>query len=419
MANLNPPPSDITQDDLAALYATAVASYIEPPNPIEAIPEGGEESEMSTRGYIKVYQEDLSAFAENTRDKLMKIHQRNQSDYQKALLAKKKEEEEKRNPRLFDQLVLPEADKELIQATIAQSREDVRKKIFIEWGFDETIEKGKGMILLFYGPPGTGKTMCAEGVANLLGKDHALISNDQIQSSIPGRTEAQIKQLFKNAKQKDLVMIFDECDSFVYNRDEVGAILAAEVNCLLTEIERFEGVCILTTNRGDCLDTALERRISLKLEFAKPKKEARERIWKNIIPKKAPIHNEVLMDRLADNELTGGQIKNAMLIAARLAATSGKKSIEVDDFTNGIKREIDGAKAFKRSNRFSTRHMGEMISGAGHIIMDRNGNVLQSDEVHFHHKADGTVEERVIRRIPDNDTSKDSDRCGTGNDKQG
>ncbi len=38
---------------------------------------------------------------------------------------------------------------------------------------------------------------------------------------------------------------------------------AREVNVLLSELERFEGVCILATNRKVSLDKALARRIRL------------------------------------------------------------------------------------------------------------------------------------------------------------
>ena len=92
--------------------------------------------------------------------------------------------------------------------------------------------------------------MCAEAISQMIGKDFAILGTKDIQSSVPGQTERNIQIAFQRAKDNDLVLILDECDSLVFSRDTVGGILAAEINCLLTEIERFDGICILTTNRS-------------------------------------------------------------------------------------------------------------------------------------------------------------------------
>ena len=41
--------------------------------------------------------------------------------------------------------------------------------------------------------------------------------------------------------------------------------MGSEINALLTELENFDGVCILTTNRLQKLDPALQRRIIAKV----------------------------------------------------------------------------------------------------------------------------------------------------------
>jgi len=249
-------------------------------------------------------------------------------------------------------LVLPEKVKQLILETISQSNAEISEKIFQEWGFASTIEKGKGAILLFWGPPGTGKTMCAEAIAEALGKDYLMLSTKNIQSSVPGQAERNIAKAFSSAHSKDAVVILDECDSLVYSRNKVGAILAAEINTLLTEIERFEGTCILTTNRSHELDPALERRICLKLEFTKPDKASRAKIWRNLIPKEAPLAKCVCFEILSTHDLTGGQIKNAILLGARKAAYGKKKAIELNDFNKGVETELQGKDAFNRRKHF-------------------------------------------------------------------
>lgn len=163
------------------------------------------------------------------------------------------------------------------------------------------------------------------------------------------------------------VIIMDECDSILYNRDRVGAIMGAEINHLLREIERFDGVCILTSNRPIELDPALERRIALKLEFPKPSKEIREQIWKKLIPKKAPIGKDVDLAVLAEYELTGGQIKNALLTAARLACSTKAASINKEHFDVGIKRELLGKEAWNQSRKYTPLTMDSTLNLASKI----------------------------------------------------
>jgi len=167
----------------------------------------------------------------------------------------------------FESVVLPLELLNAVQETISQSKQDITEKIFIKWGLMEVLEKGKGMTMLFYGPPGTGKTLLAEVIAATLKKKLKMVDAGTIQTSECGGTERNIKRTFAEATKKDEVILFDECDSLIYDRSRVGMILGAEINCLLSEIERFEGVCIFTTNNTPCLDKAFERRVSLKLEF--------------------------------------------------------------------------------------------------------------------------------------------------------
>lgn len=212
------------------------------------------------------------------------------------------------------------------------------EKIFKEWGLEETIEYGKGMTLLFYGTPGTGKTFGANCIAKALGKELLIISAAEIQSSEPGGANRNIQNAFTEAKEKDKVLFLDECDSLIANRANLGMILSSEINTLLTEIEKFEGVCILATNRVSDMDTALERRIQLIIEFQMPTEEQRKEIWKKIIPKKMPLAKDVTIDDLAKHVFSGGIIKNIVLASARLAVSEESKEVKVDHFTRAIDR---------------------------------------------------------------------------------
>ncbi|MBK9388600.1 MAG: ATP-binding protein, partial [Planctomycetes bacterium] len=89
------------------------------------------------------------------------------------------------------------------------------------------------------------------------------------------------------------------------------------MSVLLTEIERFEGLAVLATNLPHVLDPALDRRILVRVRFPEPDREAREAIWRGLLPPTVPLAPDVNLAALAErHELAGGYIKNAVLIAA-------------------------------------------------------------------------------------------------------
>lgn len=234
----------------------------------------------------------------------------------------------------LDKLVLSDDYKSEIISVLKQFEN--RKLIFENWGLKETIEYGLGMTFLFHGIPGTGKTWAATCISKSLGMQLHVVSASQIQTSEPGGANRNIENAFKKASNS--VLFLDECDSLITARNHVGMILGSEINTLLTEIEKFEGILIMATNRIESLDEALERRISLILEFKMPTHDERKDIWEKLIPKKMPLARDVKVAELAQESLTGGQIKNALLQAARLAVASDQDKVTMKNFKQAIER---------------------------------------------------------------------------------
>ncbi len=179
-----------------------------------------------------------------------------------------------------------------------------------DWGFDEVIKYGRGILCLFYGVPGTGKTMTAHAIAHELGRK---VLNVDIPTFLQHNNQTQfLPALFREARLQDAVLFFDECESLLASRSRGNDLM----NVLLTEIERFEGIAILATNSPEALDPALERRILLRLSFPEPDREARLQIWRKHLPPKAPLGADVDLGALASQfEMSGGYIKNAVLTA--------------------------------------------------------------------------------------------------------
>ena len=240
------------------------------------------------------------------------------------------------------QLVLPGKTRDAIRMALAQARHN---QVLVEkWGLGTVIPYGRAVTMLFSGPPGVGKTASAEAFAFELGKSIIAISYAEIQNCFVGETEKNIVKAFRGASDTDAVLFWDEADSMFYDRDSAYRNWEVrDVNVLLTELERFEGVCILSTNRKITLDRALERRIAIKVEFEPPDQKLRRKIWNRLIPKKMPLAEDVDLEELSLAELTGGEIKNVVLNAARAAlCRSPEARVAMADFRKAIEMESHG-----------------------------------------------------------------------------
>ncbi|NLX15248.1 MAG: ATP-binding protein [Phycisphaerales bacterium] len=213
-----------------------------------------------------------------------------------------------------------------------------------DWGIGANIAYGRGVTLMFSGPPGVGKTAAAEGLAKELAKPLLAVDYSEIQNCFVGETEKRIVSTFREATRRHAVLFWDEADAMFYNRDDGGRSWEIrEVNVLLRELEKFEGVCILATNRKAALDAALERRITLKVNFERPTADMRRHIWAKLVPATMPVADDVNYDVLSEHDLSGGEIKNVVLNAARSALLrSPTGPVTLADFQEAIHAEQEG-----------------------------------------------------------------------------
>jgi hypothetical protein len=225
----------------------------------------------------------------------------------------------------WDDLVMPKMQKETLRQLAAQSRN--RMTVYETWGFAAKGRRGLGLSALFAGPSGTGKTLAAEVLAGELQLDLYRIDLASVVSKYIGETEKNLKQIFDAADSGGVLLLFDEADALFGKRSEVkdshDRYANIEVGYLLQRMESFQGLAILTTNLKSSLDKAFQRRLRFTIDFPFPDAAQREAIWSRVFPPQTPLRN-LRMSRLAQLNMTGGNIRNIALNAAFLAADLGQ-----------------------------------------------------------------------------------------------
>ena len=170
------------------------------------------------------------------------------------------------------------------------------------------IEAPKGVML--YGPPGTGKTLLAKAVANESNAHFISISGPEIMSKFYGESEARLREIFKEAREKAPSIIFvDEIDSIAPKREEVtGEVERRVVSQMLSLMDGLEArgkvIVISATNRPNAIDPALRRpgRFDREIEIKVPDKKGRQEILQ-IHTRNMPLLSEgdgaVVIDKIA------------------------------------------------------------------------------------------------------------------------
>lgn len=248
-----------------------------------------------------------------------------------------------RSPHRLQDLVLPPAKLDLVRDVVRRVQH--RRKVFERWGFERSLNRGRGLNALFSGPPGTGKSMAAEVIANELGVELYRVDLAAVVSKYIGETEKNLAHVFEGARRADAILLFDEADALFGKRSEVqdahDRYANIEVNYLLAAMENFDGVCILATNFRQNIDPAFFRRIQVAVDFPLPGAEERRHIWERLLTGGIPLAEDVDLDILAARfDIAGGSIVNISLTAAFLAADAGAP-VSMEILAAAARRELD------------------------------------------------------------------------------
>ena len=239
----------------------------------------------------------------------------------------------------WDDLVLQPQEMDQLHEIAQQVH--YRHSVYVEWGYDQKLKRGKGISVLFSGPSGTGKTMAAEVLANGLDLPLYRIDLAGVVNKYIGETEKNLRRIFAAAEESGTILFFDEADALFGKRTEVrdshDRYANIEVNYLLQLMENYTGLAILATNRRQSVDRAFLRRLRFVVDFPFPNKESRRRIWQRVFPEHVPV-GRLDFNHLAQMEIAGGNIHTIALNAAFLGA-SDTGTVEMKHLIAAARRE--------------------------------------------------------------------------------
>ena len=234
------------------------------------------------------------------------------------------------------------------------------------------------MIAVLHGPPGTGKTLTAEGISELLKCPLYMVSAGELGTD-SRFLETELQKILDICHAWGAILLLDEADVFLEKRNMHDIHRNALVSIFLRQLEYFQGILFLTTNRvevsplsplhelhkltAQTFDDAFQSRIHIALRYDSLDNRAKKAIFKIFIERVRVLEKIDLMPfteedytTLARHDLNGRQIKNTVRTAQALAVNKGEPLSmshirQVLDVQMSFDRDLKGGPGFQDAMR--------------------------------------------------------------------
>lgn len=183
--------------------------------------------------------------------------------------------------------------------------------------------------------------------------------------------EGELQRILDICHAWGAILLLDEADVFLEKRNMADIHRNALVSIFLRQLEYFQGILFLTTNRVQTFDEAFQSRIHIALRYDTLDRHARKAIFKMFVEraraqqqKKAdsnktedPItFTEDEFDRLARHDLNGRQIKNIVIRAQALAVNKGEPLAmehvrQILDVQKDFEQDLKGGPGYQEAMR--------------------------------------------------------------------
>ncbi|RYC93631.1 hypothetical protein BFJ63_vAg3611 [Fusarium oxysporum f. sp. narcissi] len=154
------------------------------------------------------------------------------------------------NEDMFDMLVLPESEKNILRALLPENKASI----------DALASRDRGRLILLCGTAGTGKTFAAEALVELARKPLYRLTPYEIGIEL-NQVENNIKEAFYLGDIWNAVILLDDCDIFLgqgQNQTLSGNSIAS---IILEAIDNYSGIVVFTMEgTSDLYQSALRDR---------------------------------------------------------------------------------------------------------------------------------------------------------------
>lgn len=162
--------------------------------------------------------------------------------------------------------------------------------------------------------------------------------------------EVHLSRVLEIATVWKAVVLIDEADVFLQERDlnnlERNSLVSSTLTILLyltarlsanywpslvflRQLEYFEGLMFLTTNRASCIDAAFRSRVDVALCYPELSETLRSKLWesslKSLDPDTLDMDLETVIPELAREEMNGREIRKVIKSARLMAAYHEQK----------------------------------------------------------------------------------------------
>lgn len=243
------------------------------------------------------------------------------------------------------EIIRPEIS--LNDVVLPEKQKEVLLQIIQEQGGAEDLMKHNIMPanrLLLCGPPGCGKTITAQAIAYELKLPMAYVRLDGLVSSYLGQTSTNLRKVFDAVKNQRIVLFLDEFDAIAKKRDDSNELgeLKRVVTTLLQNFDNMPAnvFLIAATNHQHLLDPAIWRRFNLAIILELPNEEQRDKLiikWLNEMKVDAKLDVKQI-SKLTEG-LNSAQIKELVTATAKKYYTNQQK-LDNDDIISILLQQL-------------------------------------------------------------------------------
>ncbi|KAL9614466.1 MAG: hypothetical protein Q9167_001069 [Letrouitia subvulpina] len=203
------------------------------------------------------------------------------------------------------------------------------------WTADFVDAKGEGKIFLLHGKPGVGKTYTAECISHYIKRPLLSLTISDIGTN-PAEAERNLTEHFARAKLWDAIILIDEADIYMENRERQDLARNSLVSGFLRALEHCQSMLFLTTNRIGSFDDAFISRIHVTLYYHDFTEEQRQMLWTNFFDKLIRDRGGLMRVPIDTKDYTKGKDVRALKWNGREIRNAMQTAIALADYERAI-----------------------------------------------------------------------------------